>query len=103
MILIDAHCSIVPARHQDFIREVRKIVPAVHREAGCSRYELFADVALPGSFHFIEEWESRTHLDEHLAQPHMKEYFALTDPWHSVPTRLKIYEVVSSQSITMDT
>jgi quinol monooxygenase YgiN len=102
MILVDAHCTIVPERHSDFIREVQEITPTVRKEAGCIRYELVADVHAPGVFHFIEEWESQKHLDEHLVRPHMQSYFAKTARWHSAPTGLKIYEIRSSRSITMD-
>ena len=85
----------------DFIREVQAIVPFVIREPGCTRYELVADVQFSGVFHFIEEWESQRHLDDHIARRHMKEFFAKTGPWQSSPTGLTIYEVSSSQSITM--
>ena len=103
MLLVDAQCSILPNRHSDFLREARKIIPLVRREAGCLRYDLFSDVSVPGTFHFIEEWESKKHLDDHLAQPHMQEYFARTDAWHLSPTQLKMYEILSSRSIVMDT
>ena len=102
MILVDAKCTVIPERSEDFIREVREIVPTVKREAGCSRYELLSDGSAPGVFHFIEEWESQKHLDSHIAQPHMQKYFAKTSPWHASPTLLTIYEIQSSQSITMD-
>lgn len=102
MILVDATCTILPEREEDFTREVRKIIPTVHSEAGCSRYELLTEVFVPGHFHFIEEWESQQHLDDHIAQPHMQEYFARTSPWHASPIRLKIYEVLASRSIVMD-
>ena len=102
MILVDARCTIVPERHNDFIREVQEIIPTVRKEAGCIRYELVADVHAPGVFHFIEEWESQKQLDEHLVRPHMKSYFEKTARWHSAPTGLKIYEIRSSRSITMD-
>ena len=101
MILVDACCAIVPERHSDFIGEVQKIIPAVRAETGCIRYELVADVHVPGVFHFIEEWESQKHLDEHITRPHMRAYFAKTAPWLSAPTALKIYEVRSSRSMTM--
>ena len=101
MILVDAQCTILPERQRDFIREVRQIIPAVRNERGCTRYELLTDESRPGIFHFIEEWESQAHLDDHLAQPHMKEYFAKTTPWHKAPTVLTIYEVSSLQSVTM--
>ncbi len=101
MILVDACCAIVPERHSDFIREVQKIIPTVQKESGCIRYELVVDVHVPGAFHFIEEWESQKHLDEHITQPHMQVYFAKTASWHSAPTALKIYEVRSSRSMTL--
>jgi quinol monooxygenase YgiN len=102
MILVDAKCTVVPERCEDFIREVSGIVPTVRREAGCSRYELLSDGSAPGVFHFLEAWESQKHLYDHLAQPHMQKYFAKTGPWHASPVLLTIYEIRSSQSITMD-
>ena len=102
MILVDARCVIVPERHSDFISEVQKIIPTVRKECGCIRYELVADVHVFGVFHFIEEWESQKHLDEHIARPHMQAYFAQTASWHSAPIELKIYDVHSSRSITID-
>jgi quinol monooxygenase YgiN len=101
MILVDARCTILPERCEAFIREVKTIVPTVCREAGCSRYELLSDGSTPGVFHFLEQWESQRHLDDHIAQPHMKEYFAKTGSWQAAPTLLTIYEVRSMQSITM--
>jgi quinol monooxygenase YgiN len=101
MILVNARCSIVPERYSDFMMKVQTIIPTVRSEAGCHRYELFADIFHPGVFHFIEEWESRKHLDEHIATPHMLEHFATTSPWLSAPTELTIYEISASQSITM--
>lgn len=101
MILVDAKCTILPERNGDFIHEVEKIVPTVRREAGCSRYELLIDGSAPGIFHFIEEWESKKHLDDHLVQPHMQEYFKKTRTWHASPTLLTIYEILSSRSVTI--
>jgi len=91
---------ILPGRQEDFVREARKIKTIVQKEAGCTRYELLADASDAGVFHFIEEWESQEHLDKHLVQPHMLEYFAKTLLWHAAPTELIIYEVVGSRSVT---
>jgi quinol monooxygenase YgiN len=102
MILVDAKCAVVPERCEDFIREVKEIVPVVRKEAGCSRYELLSDGSAPGVFHFIEEWESQKHLDDHLSQPHMQKYFAKTGSWHGSPVLLTVYEIRSSRSITME-
>jgi len=100
MILVDAECFIKPEYRGDFIREVRKIISTVRRENGCTRYELLVGTS-GDSYHFLEEWASRNHLDEHIAQPHMREYFQKTTPWQSAPTLLKIYEVSTAESATM--
>jgi quinol monooxygenase YgiN len=100
MILVDAECFIKPEHRGEFILEVKKIVPTVKRENGCTRYELVVGIS-GDSFHFLEEWASKKHLDEHIAQPHMREYFQKTSPWQSAPSRLKIYDVSSVESVTM--
>ncbi|HUH79147.1 MAG TPA: putative quinol monooxygenase [Methanoregula sp.] len=102
MLLVDARVSLVPGRRGEFLKEVRKILPVVRGEAGCTRYELAEDAFSPAVMHFLEEWESQAHLDRHLSQPHMQDFFAKTKPFHAAPTELKIYEVVSAQSVTME-
>lgn len=100
MILVDAECFIAIEHRGDFIREVKKIIPTVLRENGCTRYELMLGIS-GDSYHFLEQWESQNHLDEHIAQPHMQEYFRKTAPWQAAPTKLTIYALSSSESVTM--
>jgi quinol monooxygenase YgiN len=102
MIVVDAKVTLLPERHREFVEEVALILPVVCSEAGCTRYELAAEVSSPMTVHFLEEWESQRHLDEHLATPHMQEFFRRTAPWHVAPTVLRIYEVHSSRHVTME-
>jgi quinol monooxygenase YgiN len=102
MIVVDARVTLVPERRREFIIEVRKILPVVCSEEGCTRYDLAADVNSPLVMHFLEEWENQRHLDDHLARPHMQEFFKKTAPWHAAPTELTIYDVLSLRSITME-
>ena len=99
MIVVNARCHVLPDRVDGFIDEVRRIIPLVRGEDGCIRYELVSDVYHPGVFLFIEEWESRDHLDRHLACPHMIDYFAKCATWFSAPTDLTIYQVHSSETV----
>jgi len=103
MLLIDAQCTILPERREDFLRETNSIIPVVRKEVGCTRYDLVADTASTAIFHFIEEWESQRHLDDHLDCPHMRDYFAKTFACHAAPTLLKVYEVSGSRSVTPGT
>jgi quinol monooxygenase YgiN len=102
MIVVDAQVTPVPDRYREFVEEVQKILPVVCSEAGCSRYALSAEISSPMTVHFLEEWESQRHLDEHLAAPHMQEFFARTASWHAAPTVLRIYEVHAWRSMTME-
>jgi quinol monooxygenase YgiN len=102
LILVDARIELVQEMRRDFIAEVEKIFPLVRSEVGCNRYELFTSATTPTVVHFLEEWESQRHLDEHLTQPHMQDFFAKTAKWHAAPTELKIYEVTSAKKITMN-
>lgn len=99
MILVDAECFIAPEYRGDFIREVKKIIPIVRGEKGCTRYELVLGI-FGDSYHFLEQWESKKHLDDHIAQAHMQEYFRKTKPWQSAPSKMTIYEIASSESVT---
>ena len=101
MIVVDARVTLLPERSREFIVEVRKILPVVCSESGCIRYELVAEVSSPETLHFLEEWESQRHLDEHLATPHMQKFFRMTTPWHAAPTVLRVYEAFSSRIVTM--
>jgi len=55
--------------------------PTLIRENGYTRYELMLGI-FGKSSHFIEQWESR----EHLALPHMREYFKKTHLLGGQPT-----------------
>jgi len=47
------------------------LIEPTRKENGCISYELYQDTVNPGKFTFIENWESKAHLDVHLKTPHM--------------------------------
>jgi quinol monooxygenase YgiN len=59
----------------DKAEELKKVcmglIEPTRKETGCIRYELYQDTAVPGRFTFIEEWQSKEHLDVHLKTPHL--------------------------------
>lgn len=101
MLLVAARCRIRPEHCRDFVRQVNRIIPLVRAEPGCSRYELHADAFEEGLFIFHEEWESRKHLDNHIATPHMQDHFASCAGWMAAPTELTVYEVSGLQTVTL--
>mgnify|MGYP003409313886 FL=1 len=51
---------------------IKELVEKTREEKGCIKYELFQDVESEGAITFIEEWESREALGEHMASEHFK-------------------------------
>ncbi len=46
------------------------LIEPTRKEEGCISYDLYQDVTNPGKFTFIENWQSKEHLDAHLNTPH---------------------------------
>jgi len=59
----------------DKAEELKKVclglIEPTRKENGCIAYELYQDSTNPGIFTFVEEWESKEHLDVHLKSPHL--------------------------------
>ena len=51
---------------------MRAVVAATLAEPGCRAYSYAEDVAEPGLFRVMEQWDSRAALAAHFATPHMK-------------------------------
>ena len=47
------------------------LIEPTRKEEGCISYELYQDVTNPGRFTFIENWQSKEHLDVHMKSPHL--------------------------------
>lgn len=52
---------------------LQTLVAPSRLEQGCLRYDLHREPAAPGTFVFLETWESRAALDAHMATPHFRE------------------------------
>ena len=50
----------------------REMIAATQKEKGCIEYRLFVKKDEPGRYVYIEEWESQTDLDNHMASEHFK-------------------------------
>lgn len=50
---------------------MRAVVEATLAEPGCRAYSYAEDLAEPGLFRVMEQWDSREALSAHFATPHM--------------------------------
>jgi quinol monooxygenase YgiN len=51
---------------------MRAVIAATLAEPGCRAYSYAEDVAEPGLFRVMEQWDSRAALAAHFATPHMR-------------------------------
>ena len=51
---------------------MRTVIEATLAEAGCRAYSYAEDVAEPGLFRVMEQWDNREALAAHFTTPHMK-------------------------------
>lgn len=75
MIVVQGDFVIKPGQRDAAIAAMQAVARATQQEAGCIRYNFYADLEDPNKFIVYEEWESLEHLNAHLSlekpQPHM--------------------------------
>jgi quinol monooxygenase YgiN len=67
----------------------RTMVEPTQAEPGCLRYELWQDLAEPGRFAMIEEWQSEESLATHLAQESLQQVVAALQPFAAAPIEMQ--------------
>ncbi len=66
--------------HVDTVKsELIKLVEPTRQEEGCIQYDLHQDQANENVFIFVENWESKALLQQHLASEHIASYIKATD------------------------
>jgi len=101
MLVVVAECRVLPDNWQDFEEEMTRITELVRAEPGCLRYDTTTSTEEPGLFIILEEWESKSHLDEHLATEHMKKHSEITAEWSTGPVHLSLYEVETVERVEL--
>ena len=75
MIVVQGDFVYQPGTREQAIAAMITVQQAVQHEAGCLRYNFYADLEDPNKFIVYEEWESQAHLDAHGSAenppPHM--------------------------------
>jgi len=83
MIYVMATVELVEGKQEEYLRELKKVIPAVRGEAGCLEYSPAADVAtdIPvqepvnqNVVSIIERWTDIQALKDHLKTHHMRTY-----------------------------
>ena len=73
------------------------LIGPTRNEQGCISYDLFAMPDNPGSYMFIETWQSRKHLSVHLQQPHVQALIKRSDELLAEPLDVSLWEHINGQ------
>ena len=71
-----AECRAKPGQEDALRTVLRAAVGPSRGDAGVVSYVLNEDIKQPGHFFFVEHYESRDALKQHMQQPHFKELVA---------------------------
>ena len=83
MIHVIATIELHEGKRDEFLAEVREVVPRVHAEDGCLSYGPTIDIETniaaqcplrENIVTMVESWENLESLEQHLVAPHMMEY-----------------------------
>ncbi len=81
-----------PGREDEVQQALTALVEPTHAEAGCILYALHQGVDDPARFAFVERWESRRHLDDHLASPHIAALLERVDELFAEAPDIVVYD-----------
>lgn len=71
------------------------VIEPTRRESGCITYELLQNQADPTDFTFVEEWESETLLDTHLASTHIQAALPKLEGLAIAPPDIRRYQLLA--------
>jgi quinol monooxygenase YgiN len=91
MILVQGDFVYKPGTRDEAIAAMIAVAQGTQQEAGCIRYNFYADLEDPNKFIVYEEWESLDHLNAHLS--------ADNPPAHMVAFRKAVEDIRESGSV----
>ena len=73
MYTIYVKFNCLPEKREAFVAKMQEtgILAAIRAEDGCIRYDYYFSEKDPNELLLIEQWESKTHQQIHIQQPHM--------------------------------
>ena len=70
-----------PGKREEFLNRAKEagVVDAVRSEDGCIKYDYYFSDKDPNELLLVEAWESRSHQQIHLTQPHISALKAIKE------------------------
>ena len=94
-IRVVAHVVALPDKVEAVKSILISIVLPTRQEKGCIKYELLQNNAEPRDFTFVEEWESESLLEKHLASSHIEAASLELKDLLTVPPDICRYDLIA--------
>ncbi len=75
--------------------ELLALVGKSRLDEGCINYDLHQSLDDRSIFVFYENWQSREHLDRHLATPHLQTFLGKAQELLASPVEISLLEMIS--------
>jgi len=69
---------------------MKSLIPITQQEQGCISYEVFQETAKSNTYFFVETWESKEALDQHLSNDHMTHFVKAGEELFSEPLEVRL-------------
>ena len=92
MILVVAEAVLKEGVERQFLAAARECIAATRKEAGNISYVLLKNFDLPGQFTFLEEWESKDSLEDHVNSAHFNAFSRSIQNLLSGKLQIKVYQ-----------
>ena len=87
-----------PGKEQALREALLAVRAPTLKERGCINYDLHESPSLPGVFVFLENWESKADLDDHLASPHIDAFRAKAPDLLAEPADITLWGEIEAQT-----
>jgi quinol monooxygenase YgiN len=94
-VTVIARVKAKSGREAEVLRELMSLVAPSRKDAGCINYDLHRSQADAGCFLFHENWESREHLDRHLAKPDLQATIAGLGQLVAEPPEISLWDKIA--------
>jgi len=76
-VTVVAEMKAQAGKEDELKQQLIGLLEPTHKEEGCINYDMHQSTEDSSTFLFYENWTSKEALDQHLAMPHLKNFFAL--------------------------
>jgi quinol monooxygenase YgiN len=93
-LTVTAKVKAKPGNEAAVRKELLSLVGPSRKDPGCVNYDLHQSQSDPTSFLFHENWESREHLDRHLAKPDLQAILGRVAQMVAEPPEISLWEKI---------